>query len=382
MYYVFLRLPLRFPVNLSRIVYLTSVSIICLLLIIVLPIFFQKEKVDKSVNINNPTPRVNSREDPNPQIKGESAKEENLRSASSIYLGMWTQGFFDPQNFILHTGALKSLEDRIGKKVAIAHYYRGWEELEKPQVISELNAISANGWRPMISANPYFFDKCQANGQNLYRAIANGNCDNFMRAVAKNLKSFGKPLFLRFAWEPNINAMEWGILRVGATSADFISAWRKFHDITKSEGATNITWVFSPNVGGNIAYKDLYPGDSYVDWVGLDGYNWGTTQSWSSWQTFSQVFASSYREITSVASQKPLMIAEVNSTDAGGDKAAWYTNTLEKELPANFPRVKAVVFYNEDRSAKENVNWLIDITPESLAAFKKGIAKAFYLSSF
>lgn len=363
----------------NRFIYLGSLAVVCLALFITLPIFIKNKKVDRTLEAQTPAPQtLSGQTEEKSEVKGETT------NASPIYLGMWTQGFFDPQNFTLHPEALKSLEAKINKKVAIAHYYRGWEELEKSQVLDELNTISENGWRPMISANPYFFGKCVANGKTLYKAIADGNCDEFMHSAAKNLKNFGKPVFLRFAWEANIDSIEWGVNRVGSTPADFVAAWRKFHDIAKSEGADNIVWVFSPNVKGGttIAYKDLYPGDAYVDWLGLDGYNWGTTQSWSKWQTFSQVFLSSYQEITKLAPQKPLMIAEVNSTNVGGDKPSWYTDALENQLPNSFPRVKAVVFYNEDRSAKESVNWLIDINPESLASFKKGVAKPFYLSSF
>lgn len=384
---LFVLIKVHFPSKFKYVLfYLSSVTVLCLLIVIVLPIIsggFKKNKVtDAETTTQNEI--IANQPDIKSQVKG-AAKEQDAQAAfSNIYLGMWTQGFFDPQSFVLHPEALKYLETTIGKKVAIAHYYRGWEELAKSQVVDELNVISANGWRPMISTNPYFFDKCVPSGQDLYKTIASGNCDSFMHSVARNLKSFGKPLFLRFAWEMNIDSIEWGISRVGSTPAEFIAAWRRLHDIVKSDGATNISWVFSPNVkdGKSISYKALYPGDVYVDWLGLDGYNWGTTQTWSSWQSFNQVFVPSYSEITKIAPQKPLMIAEVNSTNIGGNKADWYSDMLEHQLPQNFPKVKAVVFYNEDRSSQENVNWLIDITTQSLSAFKTGIEKPFYLSSF
>ena len=310
------------------------------------------------------------------QIKGET-------SVRNVYLGFWTQGFFDPKNFQLHTEVLKELEKKIGKKAAIAHYYRGWEELAKQQLVDELNSISANGWRPMVSANPYFFSQCNSNGMSLYRAIANGNCDKFMRQVGRNLKNFNKPFFLRFAWEMNIDSLEWGVARVGSSAEEFVLAWKRFHDILAGEGANNILWVFSPNVGQTvIGYKSLYPGEGYVDWLGLDGYNWGTTQPWSSWQTFRQVFLTSYNELLNVVPGKPLMIAEVNTTHEGGSKPQWYDDMLLSELAQNFPQVKAVVFYNENRSVSENVNWLIDISAESLETFRRAISQPFYLSSF
>lgn len=313
------------------------------------------------------------------KVSMNSAKAKN--SMNKVYFGLWTQGFFDPLNSSLHPEALKAVEQKTGKKAAIAHYYRGWGELASPVLLNELQAINSNGWRPMVSANPYFFEKCNSNGVPLYKAIASGNCDEFMHSVGKNLKAFSKSVFLRWAWEMNVSSMEWQVERTGSSSADFIAAWRRFHDIVYAEGATNVLWVFCPDVA-NFSYGQIYPGDGYVDWIGLDGYNWGTTQSWSSWKSFSQVYSQAYGQITKVAPNKPLMLGEVNTTDKGGDKPAWYKDMLLTQVLDNFPKIKAVVFYNEDRSVKEGVNWLIDVTPASLEVFSEAIKNANYLSGF
>ncbi|MBI4092197.1 MAG: hypothetical protein HY427_03275 [Candidatus Levybacteria bacterium] len=300
----------------------------------------------------------------------------------TVYFGIWQQGFFDAANNTLHPEALKSIENEIGKKVAIAHYYRGWHTLDSSAVLNELQTISSNGWRPMISANPYFFDRCKANGMSLYRAIAQGNCDDFLRSLGRNLKAFGKPIFFRFAWEMNVPSMEWEIQRTGSLNSDFIDAWRHVHDVLYGEGAINVLFVFCPNEGGNVAYSKIYPGDAFVDWVGLDGYNWGTTQSWSSWRSFRSVFETSYYSITAVAPTKPLMLGEVNTTDQGGDKPAWYKDALSSQIPSNFPQIKAIVVYNENRTTQEHVNWLISVSPASKDAFSEAISSSVYLSSF
>lgn len=318
------------------------------------------------------------------QVKGASEKgKQQEKKVQSVYLGMWTQGFWDDSAKTLHPEKLAQVEKKIEKKVAIAHYYRGWDALDSPALLSELQAISTYGWRPMISVNPYFFDRCQAKGMTLYKAIANGNCDEFLSGAGKNLKQFGKPLFLRFAWEMNIGSMEWSVIKTGDKPPDFVAAWQKLKNVISAQGATNVLFVFSPNTEGvgSVSYSQIYPGDKFVDWVALDGYNWGTTQPWSKWLSFSQVFKSSYSSLSKIAPGKPMMIAEVNTTDKGGDKASWYTDMLKVQIPANFPRVRAIVFYNEDRTSKENVNWLIDITQGSLDAFKSAIAGPSLISS-
>jgi|GEM_PF-4384195 len=301
-----------------------------------------------------------------------------------VYIGMWTQGLWDDSSSILHPEKLLGVQNAIGKKVAIAHFYTGWHNLSKASTVTALQTIGVNGWRPMISINPSFSDNCSANGKTLYKAIADGNCDELLHAIGKRIKEYGNPLFLRFAWEMNIDSMQWSIQKTGSSPSDFIAAWRRFHDIVVSEGGTNALWVFAPNVNAyqSIAYNLLYPGDGYVDWTGLDGYNWGTTQSWTHWETFSSIFSSSYATITNLAPAKPLMIAEVNTTDVGGNKAAWYRDMLAIQIPNNFPKITAVVFYNEDRSAQEHVNWLFDSAADSLQAFSESIKRSMYLSSF
>lgn len=307
-----------------------------------------------------------------------------VKPSHYVYLGMWTQGLWNDPTLSFSPTALTQVQNTINKKMAIAHFYTGWENLGRDSLRTQLDAVSNNGWRPMVSANPYFTADCQQNGKTIYKAIADGNCDELVKKVGRNLKAYGRPILLRFAWEMNIESMGWSIQKTGSNPTDFVSAWRRVHDITRNEGATNILWVFSPNIitPTSIAYNSLYPGDAYVDWVGLDGYNWGNTQSWSKWENFSQVFSQSYNALVSIAPSKPLMLAEVNTTDAGGDKALWYKDMLQTQIPYNFPAIKAVIFYNEDRSGTEHVNWLINSSQLALQSFIQSINNPTYLSSF
>ncbi|HSW87873.1 MAG TPA: glycosyl hydrolase [Candidatus Saccharimonadales bacterium] len=297
-----------------------------------------------------------------------------------IELGAWTTGFFDPVTQTLHPEKLQQFEQLIDKKVSIAHFYRGWEALSEPSLLTQFNTLHTYGWTPMINVNPYFFAQCDAGNMTLYKAIANGNCDTFLHKAGKNLAQAKEPFYLLFAWEMNNPQLEWSVSHSGSSSAEYVAAWRHIHTIFKQEHVTKVLWVFCPNTlgGTSISYDDLYPGNEYVDWTGLDGYNWGTTQSWSHWQSFSEVFSPSYNHLLSIAPHKPMLLAEVNTTDQGGDKSAWYTDMLTKQLPENFPNIKAVVIYNEDRTAQEHVNWDVNITSATLQAFISGVHTGFY----
>ena len=99
------------------------------------------------------------------------------------------------------------------------------------------------------------------------------------------------------------------------------------HDIFTAQGVTNVTWVWSPNIdfSNSVPLRELYPGDSYVDWVAMDGYNWGNIGAWHTWDSFSTLFQQTYDEMLAITS-KPMMIGEMASTEQDGNKAAWISD--------------------------------------------------------
>ncbi|MDX1531405.1 MAG: glycosyl hydrolase, partial [Rhodothermales bacterium] len=76
--------------------------------------------------------------------------------------------------------------------------------------------------------------------------------------------------------------------------------------------AANVAWVWSPNVVSVPDTPDndmhrYYPGDAYVDWVGLDGYNFGDHHDeWHRWQSFAEVFEAPLAELESRFPRKPV----------------------------------------------------------------------------
>ena len=87
-------------------------------------------------------------------------------------------------------------------------------------------------------------------------------------------------------------------------------------------------WVWCPNAGGPTSVASVFPGASYVDIVGLDGYNWGSTRP-SGWQTPAQIFASLLATVQSVAPATPVVINETGSVEAGGSKSSWISELFQ-----------------------------------------------------
>jgi endoglucanase len=154
------------------------------------------------------------------------------------------------------------------------------------------------------------------------------------------------------------------------TNATYIAAWKHIVDIFRAEGATNVKFVFNincSNVGTGASFTNHYPGDSYVDYNSLDGYNWGTTQSWgSTWQTFDQIFSASYNAIKQY--NKPIMITEVASAEQGGNKAQWITEAF-KTIDSSYDRLTAFMWFHEQKETA----WVINSSTAALDAYVKAI---------
>jgi len=198
--------------------------------------------------------------------------------------------------------------------------------------------------------------------------IASGTYDTLLNQRAAAAKKLGQKLFIDFGAEMNGDWSPWSGASNGQSSAKYIAAYRHVHDIFVGAGATNVIWAFCPNVTSEPIADwneplDYYPGDSYVDWMCVDGYNWGTTQSWSSWQTFAQVFKDIYPVLAS--KNKPIIIGEMASTELGGDKAAWISQIIPT-MKNQFPLLKGLLWFDINKET----DWRISSSTGSEAAFK------------
>ncbi|MGE5602700.1 MAG: glycoside hydrolase family 26 protein [Nitrososphaerales archaeon] len=282
-------------------------------------------------------------------------------------------------------GELRTLssweQDVAGKGVSIVHWghfwglnggYRAWSD-------SALDQVRAHGAIPMISWTPEDSDPSRWQ----LRKIIQGEHDAYIRQFATDARNWGHPFFLRIMHEMNGNwGYPWQEDTNGNGRGEFVRAWRHIVDIFHQVGVTNASYVWCPNIespdSDTPAYSSLYPGDGYVDWTCLDGYNWGTNRP-EGWATFDQVFSRSYREILRVAPSKPVMIGEFGSAQEGGSKADWIASALA-QIRTSYPQVRAVVYYNRlDR--RRGMDWRIEPAAPDASAWRAGIADSYYSSN-
>ena len=131
--------------------------------------------------------------------------------------------------------------------------------------------------------------------------VASGAFDSYIDAFAAGAKSLGPSAVPALRLGDERQLVPVGSSANGNQPPDFVAAWRHVHDIFTSVGATNVTWVWCPNIAGPTTYANLaalYPGGAYVDWTCMDGYNYGALRSPATWQPFSSVFGPTYTTIT------------------------------------------------------------------------------------
>jgi hypothetical protein len=208
------------------------------------------------------------------------------------------------------------------------------------------------------------------------RDVAAGRYDRYIRRNARAAKAWGHPFFLRFDWEPNGFWFPWGVRANGNRTGDYVRAWRHVHDIFTRVGANNVSWVWCPNVDLHRrarSLRPLYPGNRYVDWTCMDGFNWGNRRGSLGWLPFRRIFGGTYRRIRALAPRKPVILAEMASSDRGGSKSAWIRNALHV-MATDFSGIRAFVWLDvQDRGT----NWPIEHS--GAGAFRKGIARPAYL---
>jgi beta-mannanase len=281
-----------------------------------------------------------------------------MPGAHSIALGVYVRGH------PTYREALDRYVGLAGRPPALVHLFRNWTDVTAefdPILADEMSRPSAT---LMISWQP------PAGG---IEAIASGEQDAYVRAYARAVRAWGEPLLLRFAHEMNGDWIPW--LTSGAA---YCVAWRRVHRLFAEEGTTDVQWVWCPHVTDARArpFEPWYPGHDVVDWVGLDGYNWGRSQRGTRWRSFDAIFADSYGDIRALAPGKPVMLAEVGCAEEGGDKATWIRDAFLDAIPARYVGLQAVVWFNA--YPRGHANWRVDSSPAALEAWREVVTHGLY----
>ncbi|MBS3694114.1 glycoside hydrolase family 26 protein [Rhodococcus qingshengii] len=240
--------------------------------------------------------------------------------------------------------------------------------------LEELDAVAAAGAVPIVTWEPWVHRGGDDYDRGAFpaAAIAAGAYDDYLYRWADELGAHGLTVYLRFAHEPNGTWYPWS--PAGGTSPEtYVSAWRHVHDIFVSKGATNVKWLWAPNVPVAEEPRPItawYPGPEYVDVVGIDGYNWGAGAVGHNWVSPSDLFDPSFEQLRALAPGLPLLVSEVGSGELGGSKAEWIEELvayLDEE-----PGVVGFVWFDYDKET----DWRLDSGEDTGAAMGRALREA------
>ncbi|HEX4789793.1 MAG TPA: glycosyl hydrolase [Actinospica sp.] len=197
--------------------------------------------------------------------------------------------------------------------------------------------------------------------------ITDGKQDSYIRAQVAAVKAYGKPVFIRLDWEMNATWYpDWNSPAV--SPADFVAGWQYVYRLFQQEGAGNAAFVWSPtlwNGPDNLSPSAWYPGDAYVDWLGVDAYPQSANEN------FIMTGPGGLNDTAAFAVKhgKPLMIAEWAPALPQPDTTA--AMDLIFDFAAAHPKtVKALVYFDFDTNGKD---YTLKDHPVGAADFRKRV---------
>jgi hypothetical protein len=254
-----------------------------------------------------------------------------------------------------------------GKSPNMIMFFR---DLEDPFPAEAIQSSWVQGRLPMVTLEPIVKDS--TSGQPKLRDITSGKYDAVLTAWAKAAAAQDLAFVLRFGQEMNGNWYTWSDGYFGNARGDFVKAWRHVHDVFTANGASSVIWNWSVNRVDSLPDRSLgrvYPGDDYVDWVGVSGY-YRTT---SSTPSFDATFAMTLRELKRVAPSKLVILSEVGAGTTETNRVAWINDFFAKLL--DHPEIIGFNWFNDFKSGGD---WRIGYSTQTEAAFRAGVADARY----
>ena len=255
--------------------------------------------------------------------------------------------------------------------------------------------IVSRGATPLITWMPYKRDRPDAN---ILEEIIDGKHDGYVYAWLDGFKywlntypTHEQPkIALRFAHEFNGTWYPWGD-KPDALKA----AWRHLHSMFVKKGVSHaVDWVWNANNVDVDSHNDItryYPGDDVVDWLSIDGYNWGSNYSFSSWKSFDETFSQQYVKMVENYPGKPIMLAEVSSaephdlpsaskgqdgddSDALESKELWISDMMDR-IKTTYPAIKSIVWFNTNKE----LDWALNLEGNTgLTAYNNAVSDSYF----
>lgn len=346
------------------------------------------------------------------------AKAVQQASSRSILWGAWIDGIPPEQGQQFQSR--QQFNSMAGKKMGLAGAVAWWYPNQPWSNFDDLfnnpsnpaknwaNLVHEEGAMPVLMwqiydpnapacDSPAFIDHVKKYSP---KSVARGDHDQYIRLWARQIKAWGKPIYMRTMHELNFKRQITDPCTQYFTSwdadveinghiinkpQDVVAAWKKVVDIFRAEGAHNAKWIWSvlsapsANFGGGnpISLASIYPGDAYVDWIGIECYNFKE----ENWLGCSDRMEGIYAEAAALSPVLPIMNVEMG-TYQDSRKPGWLKDALDVNSPQamvnRYPRLNSFMYWNDSRY---HGLW-IKSSEASAQAFKSSIAHSTYQNGY
>jgi mannan endo-1,4-beta-mannosidase len=231
--------------------------------------------------------------------------------------------------------------------VTIADYYSSWDESFKTAFAV---AAARHGAEVLVYLEPWTVSVA---------SIAAGRSDSYLRSYAAAVKAFGDPVILSFGHEMNGCWYPWG--RCKTPPRVFVAAWRHIVTVFRQMNVTNVKWLWEVSHAKINAFRSQYPGNNWVNYVGVTGYLAKSTN------TFEGVFGKAIAQVRSFA-DLPVIIGETG-VEPGPYRVAQLASLF---AGAKADHVAGVVYFDvKQHGSPLRQDWRLEGDPAALRVFRK-----------
>jgi mannan endo-1,4-beta-mannosidase len=241
----------------------------------------------------------------------------------------------------------------VGRQPNMDGYYSGWAE---PFATSFAQKIYRHGIIPYVQIDPTYAS---------VSGIAAGDYDSYLRSYADSVRDFGHAVVIGFGHEMNGSWYSWGYGHV--PPATFVAAWRHIVTLFRSQGADNVTWLWTVNqdLPGTGQISSWWPGAQYVTWVGIDGYYLRPSD------TFDTVFGKTIDQVRAFTN-KPVLLSET----AVGPNVGQFAKIVDLFQGMRRYKILGLVWFDESHDqGMFRQDWRIEDSAVAEAAFRLEVQK-------
>jgi hypothetical protein len=285
---------------------------------------------------------------------------------------------------------LLALERAVGTRFDLVSFFQAWGSRYGAFDPAWFRSIQALARTPLLAWEPWQLPSdlvssttspappgpaacTRATDQPAYslRAIARGDHDPYVRGFARALGSLGYEVWIRPMHEMNGNWYPWCGTTNGNSPAEFVAAWRRLVSTVREEGIANVRWVWSPYARSypttaENAIERYFPGEEWVDYVGINGFNWSSVRPEAAWESLEEIAAGAVRRARGISS-RPVFIAET-ACPPGPGRVRWIRDALDWARGAG---LVGLVWFN----ANKECDWRLESDDQTAAAWARAVGR-------